>query len=252
MISPLHWTFDYNYHHGNKDLRAEFLTCLEKAPTTRSEELQYTVFPNYWSGYGPDPPVLAFGDLRLSKTTMPGGLFHFTVSYTNEASGEDLTLDYVTTNDPERFLAGEWTICTINHANDLYQSMTTIGYLLRETEGTVVKLRVNDRLDVRSGMLPAERIPTCNWSLFECLSELAEKSIVEIDILEDLEKLKPDCQLTSYEDTTIQLTDKELHLKGYILHGPKEVPGYWWISEQGQVMIMSNVFNTFVLTKETL
>ncbi|MBW2559166.1 MAG: hypothetical protein JRD69_10110 [Deltaproteobacteria bacterium] len=130
--------------------------------------------------------------------------------------------------------------------------MTTNGYLLRETAGTVVKLRVNDRLDVRSGELPAERSPTCNWSLFECLSELVENSTDEIDILEDLEKLKPDCQLTFYEDTTIQLTDKELRLKGYILHGPKEVPGYWWISEQGQVMIMSNVFNTFVLTAGTI
>jgi len=252
MINPLHWSFDYNYHHGNKDQRTEFLTCLEKAPTTRSEEMHYTVFPNYWSGYELNAPALAFGVLRIFKTTIPGGLLHFSVSYTNEASGEDLTLDYVTTNEPERFLAGEWSIRTVNHAKDLYQSMTTSGYLLREAAGTVIKLRVNDNLDIRSGVMPAERTPTCNWSLFDCLTELVESNTVEIDILEDLEKLKPECKLTYYEETIIQLTDKELRLKGYILHGPKAEPGYWWISEQGQVMIMSNVFNTFVLTAGTL
>ena len=83
------------------------------------------------------------------------------------------------------------------------------------------------------------------------MGEMVKNDITGINLLEDLEKLKPGCRIAALKSTTIEVAQKDLKLDGYAVYSPKEVPSYWWLDESGRVAVMSNVFNTFVLTEVT-
>jgi hypothetical protein len=180
---------------------------------------------------------------------LPGGRLRYQVAYSNEASGEDLQLDYETTANPTRAVQSPWSVETANRAGDLYTSMQTGGALAEGEAEVRIELCVNDRLTFTSGHVPPGESVCCNWSLFDCMGEIVENDIPGINLLEDLEKLKLNCRIKAIGHTTIELARKHLRLDGYAVYGPKEVPGYWWLDESGRVRVMSNVFNTFVLTE---
>ena len=258
-LIPLHWSFDHTYHHAPKlSFREELLACLESVRSAPPDEiaggvrtLRYTALPNYWSGYRGDGDVLAFGKVMVQRTLLQGGRFRYQVAYSNEASGEDLQLDYETDANPTRALQSPWSLETANRAGDLYKAIRTSGALVESGTEVRIELCVNDRLTLTSGHFPPGESVCCNWSLFDCMGEIVKNDITGINLLEDLEKLKPGCRIAALESTTIELAQKHLKLDGYAVYGSKEVPSYWWLDESGQVAVMSNVFNTFVLTAVT-
>ena len=67
--------------------------------------------------------------------------------------------------------------------------------------------------------------------------------VVEMAILEDLEKLRPINRLGFLESIEMG----ETQLDGYYLYGEGLLPSYWWLDRGGNVAISVNFFQTFVL-----
>ena len=89
---------------------------------------------------------------------------------------------------------------------------------------------------------------TCNWALFDVIPALSgaiqgSSKVVEIAVLEDLEKLRPVNRIGFLE--SIQM--HETQLDGYYLYGEGLLPSYWWIDMHGNVAIFANFFQTLVL-----
>ena len=88
----------------------------------------------------------------------------------------------------------------------------------------------------------------CNWALFDVIPALSGAvqgtgKIVEVAILEDLEKLRPMNRIGFLESIRLH----ETQLEGYYLYGEGLLPSYWWLDTHGNVAIFSSFFQTFVL-----
>ncbi len=252
----MHWSFDNKYHLREPlDFEGELLESLKQAYKKESQpeknnelEIEYIVLPNYMNGYNrSNKGILVSGKLKIRRSNSDDNKYKYHVLYTNKTTGEELSLDYRTKNNASRSLIDEWSIQTENSAGDLYQSIDMRGEIIELGKELGVELTVNERLKFISGKLKKGSKLTCNWSLFDCLAESAAQNCGLINLLDDLEKVKLNCRLTAYEDTSLDIKNRTLNLNGYILHGPGEVPSYWWLDGNNQVAIMSNVLNTFVL-----
>ncbi len=258
----LHWSFDNKYRHWeDSSFPEEFFAYLNAVYFKESHskqnnqlDIEYAVLPNFWNGYGGShvEGKLTFGELKIKRLNLDNNNYKYQVFYSNGASGEDLSMEYQTKNNPIRSLTGKWSIQTKNRAGDLYKSINTKGTIITLGNKQGIELTVNEGLKFISGKLNKKESLTCNWSLFDCLGKFFAQKSKKINLLEDLEKLKLDCFLTEYEDTNIDLETGIIKCKGHILHGPGEVPSYWWVDDENRVAVMSNVFNTFVLKKYSI
>ena len=91
---------------------------------------------------------------------------------------------------------------------------------------------------------------TCNWALFDVIPALAEKmkdsgDNVDIALLEDLEQFRPKCKLGFLDSV-----QSPIQLDGYYLYGTGVLPSYWWVGVNGDIVIVSSVFETLVLKKK--
>jgi hypothetical protein len=254
--TPLHWSIDHGDHHGqNLSFSGELRAALESSrrPAGGVDDAvrrRYTVLPNYWNGYGGDCDVLAFGELSLERTCIDAG-YQYRTSYSNDASGESISLDYETTDGTARAIVGPWSMATTNRSGDLYDSSRTTGACVERPEGRCVELRVNDRLTFQSGVVPEGQPLCCTTSLFDSLGEWTCEADMRLCLLEELTKIKCDCRISPIGETDIELSRSSVTLRGWATVGPSEPPCYWWLDEAGRVSIASNVFCTFVLTEGT-
>jgi hypothetical protein len=254
--TPLHWSIDHGDHH-RQDLSfsGELRAALESSrrPVSSVDDAvrrRYTVLPNYWNGYAGDCDVLAFGELSLERTCVSAG-YRYRTSYSNDASGESISLDYETTDGTARAIVGPWSMATTNRSGDLYDSSRTTGACVERPEGRCVELRVNDRLTFQSGVVPEGQPLCCTTSLFDSLGEWTCEADMRLCLLEELTKIKCDCRISPIGETDIELSRSSVTLRGWATVGPSEPPSYWWLDEAGRVAIASNVFCTFVLTEGT-
>ena len=89
---------------------------------------------------------------------------------------------------------------------------------------------------------------TCNWALFDVIPALSgaiqgSGEVVEMAVLEDLEKLRPVNRIGFLESIRMH----ETQLDGYYLYGEGLLPSYWWLDMHGNVAICANFFQTLVL-----
>ena len=83
---------------------------------------------------------------------------------------------------------------------------------------------------------------TTIWALVDVLPTLTGGAD-GFSILEDLETLKPGCRIHPLETWTF-----ESHtLTGHVLSGEGLPPSYWWLTESGDVALVSTIFSTYVL-----
>ena len=250
----LHWSFDYNYGAQHPDfaqqLVSTFLKFYAEPRTDRTgaeaAEHIYEIFPNYWRGYAIREHLqdnLSLGEAVIKRRQADDARWHYTIQYTNKTSGEDLQLRFDTADDLHRSLRGKWHIQTQNNCQDSYSTFACEGQRVADE----IRLIVN-HAEITVGLIPNDTPFTCNWTLFDvipAISGIIQESgeVVEIAILEDLEKLRPINRLGFLESIRVG----ETQLDGYYLYGEGLLPSYWWLDMGGNVAISANFFQTFVL-----
>ena len=250
----LHWSFDYNYGAQNPDFAQQlvetFLRFYAEPKTDRigagTAEHIYDIFPNYWRGYAIREHLqdnLSLGEAIIRRQRADDARWHYTIQYTNTTSGEDLQLRFHTTDDLYRSLIGKWYIKAQNDCQDSYSTLTCEGQRVADE----IRLTVN-HAEITAGLIGEDMPFTCNWTLFDVIPALSKAiqgsgEVVEMAILEDLEKLRPMNSIGFLE--SIQL--HETQLDGYYLYGEGLLPSYWWLDRGGNVAISANFFQTFVL-----
>jgi hypothetical protein len=250
----LHWSFDYNYGAQNpqfaQQLVETFLRFYAEPKTDRigaeATKHVYDIFPNYWRGYarGADrQDNLSLGEAVIKRQQADDARWHYTVQYTNTTSGEELQLRFHTANDLYRSLTGKWYIQTQNSCQDSYSRFACEGQRVSDE----IRLTVN-QAEITLGLIQKDTPFTCNWALFDVIPALSgaihgSDRVVEMAVLEDLEKLRPMNRIGFLE--SIQM--RETQLDGYYLYGEGLLPSYWWLDMHGNVAIFANFFQTFVL-----
>ena len=250
----LHWSFDYNYGaqspHFAQQLVETVIRFYGGPETGRSgaeaTEHVYDIFPNYWRGYAIGEHLqnnLSLGEAVIKRQQMDNGRWRYTIQYTNGTSGEELQLRFHTANDLYRSLRGKWHIQAQNNCQDSYSRFACEGQWVADE----IRLTVN-HAEITVGLI-GEGMPfTCNWALFDVIPALSGEiqesgEVVEMAILEDLEKLRPVNRIGFLESIEMG----ETQLDGYYLYGEGLLPSYWWLDADGNVAISANFFQTLVL-----
>ena len=206
----------------------------------------YDIFPNYWRGYATGEHLqdnLSFGEAVIKRQQADDTRWHYTIQCTNATSGEDLQLRFHTANDLYRSLTDKWHIQTQNDCQDSYSTLACEGQRVADE----IRLTVN-HAEITVGRIQEDMPFTCNWTLFDVIPALngaiqGSDEVVEMAVLEDLEKLRPMNRLGFLE--SIQM--RETQLDGYYLYGEGLLPSYWWLDMHGNVAICANFFQTLVL-----
>ena len=250
----LHWSFDYNYGAQNpqfaEQLIETFLGFYAEPKTGRigagTTEHVYDIFPNYWRGYAIREHLqdnLSLGEAIIRRQQADNGRWDYTIQYTNGTSGEELQLRFHTADDLYRSLTGKWHVQAQNDCQDSYSGFACEGQRVADE----VRLTVN-HAEITVGLIQKETPFTCNWALFDVIPALSgamqeSGGVVEMAILEDLEKLRPANRIGFLESIEMG----ETQLDGYYLHGEGLLPSYWWLDTHGNVAISANFFQTLVL-----
>ena len=250
----LHWSFDYNYGAQNpqftQQLVETFLRYYREPKTDRigaeATEYIYNILPNYWRGYAIGDnrqDNLSLGQAIIKRQQVDNARWYYAIQYTNRTSGEDLQLRFHTANDLYRSLADKWYIQTQNDCQDSYSTFACEGQRVADE----IQLTVN-YAEITVGLVQKDVPFTCNWALFDVIPALSETiqgsgEVVEMAILEDLEKLRPVNRIGFLESIWMG----ETQLDGYYLYGEGLLPSYWWLDMGGNVAISANFFQTFVL-----
>ena len=250
----LHWSFDYNYGAQKpqfaQQLIETFLKFYAEPRTSRTSAEAtghvYDILPNYWRGYAIREHLqdnLSLGEAVIRRQQTDDARWHYTIGYTNTTSGEELQLCFHTANDLYRSLTGKWYIQTQNNCQDRYSTLACEGQRVADE----IRLTVN-HTEITVGLIQKEAPFTCNWALFDVIPALSgaiqgSGEVVEMAVLEDLEKLRPVNRIGFLESIKVH----ETQLDGYYLYGEGLLPSYWWLDMHGNVAIFANFFQTFVL-----
>ena len=250
----LHWSFDYNYGAQNPQFEQQLVETFRRfyaEPTTdrigaEAAEHIYEIYPNYWRGYAIGEHLqdnLSLGEAIIKRQQAGDGRWNYTIQYTNGTSGEELQLRFHTANDLYRSLRGKWHIQAQNDCQDSYSTFACEGQRVADK----IRLTVN-RAEIDVGMIGEETPFTCNWALFDVIPAISgtiqgSGEVVEMAILEDLERLRPTNRLGFLESIEMG----ETQLDGYYLYGEGLLPSYWWLDVDGNVAISTNFFQTLVL-----
>ena len=250
----LHWSFDYNYGaqnpHFTEQLVETFLRFYAEPETDRmgaeTTEYIYDIFPNYWRGYAIGEHLqdnLSLGEAVIKRQQADNARWHYTIQCTNATSGEGLQLRFHTADDPHRSLTGKWYIHAQNDCQDSYSALACEGQRVADE----IRLIVN-HAEITVGTVQKDTPFTCNWALFDVIPALSgaiqgSGEVVEMALLEDLEKLRPANRIGFLESIRMH----ETQLDGYYLYGEGLLPSYWWLDTHGNVAISANFFQTLVL-----
>ena len=250
----LHRSFDYNYGAQNpqfiEQLVETFLRFYAESKIDRTgaetTEHIYDIFPNYWRGYATGEyrqNNLILGQAVIKRQQVDNARWHYTIQYTNATSGENLQLRFHTADDLHRSLTGKWDIQAQNDCRDSYSTFVCEGQRIADE----IRLTVN-HAEITLGLIQKDTPFTCNWALFDVIPALSgaiqgSGEVVEMAVLEDLEKLRPMNRIGFLESIRMH----ETQLNGYYLYGEGLLPSYWWLDVHGNVAISANFFQTFVL-----
>ncbi len=250
----LHWSFDYNYGAQNPQFEQQLVETFRRfyaEPITdrigaEAAEHIYEIYPNYWRGYAIGEHLqdnLSLGEAIIKRQQAGDGRWNYTIQYTNGTSGEELQLRFHTDNDLCRSLRGKWHIQAQNDCQDSYSTFACEGQRVADK----IRLTVN-HAEIDVGMIGEETPFTCNWALFDVIPAISgtiqgSGEVVEMAILEDLERLRPINRVGFLESIEMG----ETQLDGYYLYGEGLLPSYWWLDVDGNVAISTNFFQTLVL-----
>ncbi len=256
LSDHIHWTFQYDGRSQTPYFGQQLIEILNSSTTPTSEK-KYTVLPNYWKGYKgrtveKAPRDLAIGKVIINRKREPSKNWRYNVRFLNTTSGENLHLDFYTADDDLRTLRDTWRVTATNNAGDNYRKFTCEGHITSQRDQQRITLVVNNTT-LPIGHIDNAHPITCNWTLFDAIPNLAHQlkasgKKISLAILEDLEKIRTPVRIGYFEDWTLPLDNRTLKLSGFFVYGAGMLPSYWWLDQQGQVMIASTTFQTFVLS----
>lgn len=258
---PLHWSFDYNHGAQSPEFAQELITLLHGYDTkstthhTDAEEDHsikhvYQILPNFWRGYqgrNAQEDTLSIGTAVIERQKSNDDIWNYNARYQNTTSGENLRLEFRCQDESYRPLHGSWRVDARNSCSDTYSRLKWNGHLSSNAE---ICLRLNGS-EITAGTVDNSLPLTCNWALFDVIPALAEKmkesgDDVDIALLDDLEQFRPKNRLGFLDST-----QSPISLDGYYLYGTGVLPSYWWVDANGNIVIVSSVFETLVLTENT-
>ena len=273
------WSFDYFHKprsaslsgiiHAEEAFLDLFRTYQEKAyPKIVAKDTQwslnYAILPNW----RPTtlrrnlPKVITSQDIIVGKTTISKKIdtdadLHFSVDYDNQTSGEKGVIDFSCNNDRFRTIKGEWHSVVENTADGDYNTYELWGRLAPIGLDTqLLEVSHNGSDYITLGPLAQSTPCTFNWALYDLLPDWTaldwdgEKRTFAF--LEDMEKLKVENTLGYLEDFTPDIDGEQVNLKGYYLHGRGTIPTYFWLDDHGHVVIVTNIYITYILQEVVL
>jgi hypothetical protein len=257
---PLHWSFDYNHGAQKPDFAKELIKLLHEhevksdtgdvnADTEHFKKHVYQILPNFWRGYkrrGNREEALSIGTVVIERRKRNDDIWDYNVQYQNTTSGEDLRFQFCCQDECYRPLHGSWHVDVQNSSSDTYSKLTWDGYLALDTE---IRLCINDT-EITAGIVGNSLPLTCNWALFDVIPILAKKmkksgDNSDIVLLDDLEQLRPKCKFGFLDSV-----QSPIPLDGYYLYGAGVLPSYWWVDANGDIALVSSVFETLVLKEK--
>ena len=257
---PLHWSYDYNHGSQKPEFAKELLTLLqeyddkseltsEHAKDSHTRHV-YQILPNFWRGYiGRKKPEESWGigSVIIDRYKDRENIWNYSIQYQNYANGEDLRMQFGCRDECFRCLDDSWQVSASNSGQDSYSNLEWKGFISEDYE---LKININNT-EIMIGKVDNSLPLTCNWSLFDVMPALADSLIIdgnsiELSLLDDLEQYRPNCRIGYLESTQTPLT-----LNGFYLCGTGVLPSYWWVDKKGNIAVVSNVFETFVLREYT-
>lgn len=165
-----------------------------------------------------------------------------------------MRLSFNCANEAVRPLIGDWQIAVQNSTGDRYRQFSCQGQMAQRADKTQITLTIN-HVPLEIGTVDRSIPLTCNWSLFDIIPLMSKelkqtKKSTSMTLLEDLEKIRQQTKLGFLEDWTLALNEvngRTLQLSGYFLYGQGLVPSYWWLDQQNRVVIVTSIFQTWVL-----
>ncbi len=255
---PLHWSFNYNHGAQKPHFAEELLKLLQEihihtpnddynADRKKYVKQVYEILPNFWRGYNRTSEALRIGNVIIERRYENGHIWNYNVQYQNTTSGEDIRYNFRCRDEIYRTLLESWQVDVQNKSGDRYSRLHLNGNLIADTE---IQLHIN-AIEIAVGIVDNSLPLTCNWALYDVIPAIVNSDrqldfSVEIALLDDLEHLRPKCNL-GYLDSI----QEPLPLDGYFLYGEGLLPSYWWVDANQTVVIVSTVFETFVLKEIT-
>ncbi len=258
--NPLHWSFDYNHGSQNPEFAQELIKLLHESEVkpatgdvnTDTEDFKkhvYQILPNFWRGYkrrDVQEGKLSIGTVIIERQKDNNDIWHYNVRYQNTTSGEDLRFQFHCQDECYRPLRDSWHVDAQNSCRDTYSELTWEGHFTADAE---IQLCINDT-EITAGTVDNSLPLTCNWALFDVIPAIAEKmktlgDNVDVALLDDLEQLRPKNRLGFLDSVQFPIP-----LDGYYLYGTGVLPSYWWIDANGNIVIVSNVFETLILKEK--
>ena len=255
----LHWSFDYNHGSQNPEFAQELIKLIHgydsESVTHRIGAKEgytkhvYQILPNFWRGYkrrDNQGPALSIGTVIIERQKSNNDIWNYNVRYQNTTSGEDLQFEFRCQDECYRPLRDSWHVDAQNSCSDRYSRLRWDGHLVSDAEA---RLCINGT-EITAGTVDNSLPLTCNWALFDVIPALTEKmkksgDNIDIVLLEDLEQFRPKCKLGFLD--SIQ---SPIPLDGYYLYGTGALPSYWWVDVNGNIVIVSSVFETLVLKEK--
>ncbi len=266
-MSKLHWSVDYAYasplsaEKSQEIFEGEFEQILTgvllSSPVdcnAGTKTHHCTLLPNFWGGFkNGEDPYLNIGRVSIKRSLDDGNVWWYTIEHENTSSGEELFLNFTCDNKPERPLVGSWQIRSENNADGSYSSLSLTGACNEKSDGErVVSVTTANGLSIAAGNIKDNETLTCNWALFDILPLLSEKGRLDhLAMLDDLEILKNDCRISPLEDWVIEVGNEQHILSGFCVFGRGFPPTYWWLTESGEVAVMSTMLATYVLNERS-
>jgi len=266
-MSKLHWSVDYAYasplsaDKTQENFQGQFRQILADALSSspvdfnaRTKSHRYSLLPNFWAGFKRgEVQNLNIGQVSIERKRDDGDVWRYAIEHENTISGEELFLNFNCDHKPARPLTGSWQIRTQNSADGSYSSLSLTGACDEEIDGErAVRVTTASGLSIGAGSIKQDEILTCNWALFDILPSLRENGGLDrLAILDDLEILKNDCRIKPLEDWVFESGDEQHTLTGFSVYGRGFPPTYWWLTESGEVAVMSTMLTTHVLNERS-
>lgn len=248
----LHWSYDYNIGTQKPDFLREFLGILRQHQGGDSRTATYAILPNFWRGYHAHGDAeLQIGLITLQRNQGDLGHWRYAVRVVNSTSGEAAEYQFTTRDDAMRSLVGTWSLSTSAAGSGSYGTLHCTGEITDDGNRNTVALHY-DKLVLEDTVDSAIPV-TCNWALFDVIPQLARQSDTTatiVTLVEDLTRLRRETHI-QFLETWMQASGVEdeppLELRGYVVHGTGLPPSYWWLNENDQIVIVSTIFQTWVL-----
>ena len=266
-MSKLHWSVDYTYasplaaDKSQENFEGEFNQILVGALSTSPVDFnagtkthRYTLLPNFWGGFKQGEELsLNIGQVSIKRSLDDGNVWQYAIEHENTTSGEELFLNFTCDNKPVRPIVGSWQIRTENSADGSYSSLSLTGACIEKSDGERdVSVATASGLSIAAGNIKDNETLTCNWALLDILPLLSEEgSLDHLAILDDLEILKNDCRISPLEDWIFASGSVQHTLSGFCVFGRGFPPTYWWLTERGEVAVMSSMLATYVLNERS-